>query len=260
MASGYPARTAGLRVGHRSDAAVAPRVPRRDAAAVLAATLFILPVGAAAAGTMPPAPLVGAWYFGGWFNCTGAGCYSHFQGFTPRGAPVPDFFVAYPERLPLTGKYDSLVDTVAAEVAAADAGGLDFFHVLFYDDDGEAGCGPNPDPRLSPCLDASLAWMLNSSAVWANATRMRFALAYSNDVDAARAPGMFVGDAGRAEWLSRVGTWVAAMGHPRYLALSGRPIFQVRTYAFAFPNERCHSTGVRRQWRGHHRCSSRTCS
>jgi hypothetical protein len=61
-------------------------------------------------------PLVGAWYFGGWFNCTGAGCYSHFQGFAPRGERVPDFFAAYPERTPLLGKYDMLASTVAAEV------------------------------------------------------------------------------------------------------------------------------------------------
>lgn len=69
--------------------------------------------------------------------------------------------------------------------------------------------------------------MLNSSSVWANTTgRLHFAIAYSNDVDRSRA-GMFVGDAGRAAWLSRVATWVRAMAHPRYLAVNGRPIFQV---------------------------------
>ena len=69
--------------------------------------------------------------------------------------------------------------------------------------------------------------MLNSSSVWANTTgRLHFAIAYSNDVDRSRA-GMFVGDAGRAAWLSRVPTWVRAMAHPRYLAVNGRPIFQV---------------------------------
>ena len=172
-------------------------------------------------------PLVGAWYFGGWFNCTTPGCYSHFQGYTPRGAPVADFFPAYPERTPLLGLYSDRVATVTAEVAAADAAGLDFFHVLFYDADGERDCGPNPDARLTPCLNAALAFMLNTSSVWAGTTgRLRFALAYSNDVDRARA-GMFVGPAGRAEWLSRVGTWVRAMAHPRYLTVGGRPVFQV---------------------------------
>lgn len=172
--------------------------------------------------------LVGAWYFGGWFNCTSPGCYSHFQGFTPRGARVPDFFPFFPERVPLLGLYSTQPTTVAAELAAADAAGLDFFHVLFYDDDGEQGCGPNPDPSLSPCLNAALAFMLNDTAVWAGAAtgRLHFALAYSNDVDRARA-GMFVGAAGRAAWEARVGTWVRAMAHPRYLSVGARPVFQI---------------------------------
>ena len=174
-----------------------------------------------------PQPLVGAWYFGGWYNCTGAGCYSHFQGFTPHGERVDDFFPYFPERVPLLGMYSSLVDTVAAEIHAADAAGLDFFHVLFYDIDNDQDCGPNPDPLLSPCLDVALAFMLNQSAVWQNTTgRLRFALAYSNDVDQTRV-GMFVGDAGRALWMKRVKTWVGAMQHPRYLAVGGRPVFQI---------------------------------
>ena len=99
--------------------------------------------------------------------------------------------------------------------------------VLFYDSNGERNCGPNADANLSPCLDVALAFMLNSSTVWTNTTgRLRFALAYSNDVDRTRT-GMFVGGAGRAEWLSRVGTWVRAMAHPRYLSVNGRPVFQV---------------------------------
>ena len=174
----------------------------------------------------PSGPLVGAWYFSGWFNCTTPRCYSHFNGFTPRGAPVANFFPSYPTRAPLLGAFTDAEATVAAEVRAADAAGLDFFHVLFYDDDGERNCGHPDDPNLSPCLDSALAFMLNSTAVWAGVSRMRFAIAYSNDVDRARA-GMFVGPAGRAAWLSRVGTWVRAMAHPRYLALGGRPVFQV---------------------------------
>ena len=175
-----------------------------------------------------PAPLVGAWYFGGWFNCTGEGCYSHFQGFTPTGEKVDDFFPYYPERTPLLGKYSSLLPTIVNEVHAADAAGLDFFHVLFYDDDGEQECGPNPtSPLLAPCLDVALAYMLNSTEVWSNTTgRLKFALAYSNDVDRTAA-GMFVGDAGRAKWVERVDLWVSAMKHPRYLSVGGRPVFQV---------------------------------
>lgn len=184
------------------------------------------PAAPPAGGGIIPPPLVGAWYFGGWFNCTTPGCYSHFQGFTPRGAPVEDFFPSYEGRTPLLGLYSDREATVAAEVHAADAAGMDFFHVLYYDANGERDCGPNADANLTPCLDAALAFMLNSTAVWAGTSRLRFALAYSNDVDRSRA-GMFVGAAGRAQWMSRVGTWVRAMGHPRYLSVAGRPIFQV---------------------------------
>lgn len=97
-------------------------MPTFVASMVLASVLLLLVLPAATAVPSPHAaaptvePLVGAWYFGGWFNCTGAGCYSHFQGFTPRGERVPDFFAAYPERTPLLGKYDMLASTVAAEV------------------------------------------------------------------------------------------------------------------------------------------------
>ncbi len=171
--------------------------------------------------------LVGAWYFGGWFNCSPAPCYSHFHGFTPLGTPVDNFFTFYPERTPLLGLYSNNVATITAEVKTADAAGLDFFHVLYYDDDGEQDCGPNPDLNLSPCLDVALAFMLNTTSVWENTTgRLHFALAYSNDVDRSRV-SMFVGSAGRIEWLSRVTTWVRAMTHPRYLTVGGRPVFQV---------------------------------
>ena len=169
---------------------------------------FLCGLSAAALVSAPPASdilvddiLVGAWYFSGWFNCSTPGCYSHFNGFTPTGERVEDFFPYYPDRTPLLGQYTDVEATVVAEVHAADAAGLDFFHVLFYDDNGERNCGGHADdPNLSPCLDSALAFMLNSSAVWAGVSRMRFALAYSNDVDRARA-GMFVGPAGRAACL-----------------------------------------------------------
>lgn len=206
-------------------AALAATAPAARAAATAAAPAAPLAAVTAAA---PAAPLVGAWYFGGWFNCTGPGCYSHFNGFTPRGARVQNFFPSYPERAPLLGAYSDAPGTIAAEIAAADAAGLDFFHVLYYDDDGEQGCGPNPDPNLSPCLNVALAFLLNTTSSWAGAAtgRLHFALAYSNDVDRARA-NMFVGATGRAAWASRVATWVRAMANPHYLIVGARPVFQI---------------------------------
>jgi hypothetical protein len=87
---------------------------------------------------------------------------------------------------------------------------------------------PSPYCVAAPqCLDVSLAFMLNTSSVWANTTGgLRFALAYSNDVDRTRF-GMFAGPAGRAAWLARVATWVRAMAHERYLVVNARPVFQV---------------------------------
>ena len=181
-------------------------------------------LGAVAPRQPTDSVLVGAWYFSGWFECFTPGCYSHFQGFTPTGKSVPNFFAFYPERIPQLGIDTSEESTIAAEVHAADAA-LDFFHVLFYDTDGERDCG-NPDPNLSPCLDTALAFMMNSTTVWSGVTRLRFGVAYSNDVDRSR-NGQFVGDAGRDAWLSRVATWVRAFSHPRYLAIGGRPIFSI---------------------------------
>ena len=170
-------------------------------------------------------PLVGARYFGGWYNCsqTPASCWSHFRGFSPLGVPTDNFFPSYPSRAPLLGLYTTNASTITAEVAAAD-GALDFFAMLFYK--GDAVCGSNADPNLAYCLNAPLAFMLNSSLVWAGASRLHFFITYSNDIDAG-SPGMFVGAAGAAAWAALVRTWVAAFAHPRYLRVGGRPIFEV---------------------------------
>ena len=211
--------------------------------------------------------LVGAHYFAGWSrSCVFAngssipGCYSHFHGYTPLGAPVLNFFDSYPSRVPLLGNLTTDVDTVTREVHAADAAGLDFFDILYYDgghdcgmppssvaaSDGAAGnvaaaatttntttitagqqVDPGPDPGLRWCLDSTLAFMLNTSSVWANTTgRLHFYLTYSNDIDK-NTPGAFVGAAGLAKWDALVHTWTTAMAHPRYLRIGGRPVFKV---------------------------------
>ena len=80
--------------------------------------------------------------------------------------------------------------------------------------------------RIRPCHLRFPAFMLNTSSVWNGTSRLRFFITYSNDVDSGSA-GQFVGPAGAAAWASLVGTWVAAMAHPRYLKVAGRPVFQV---------------------------------
>lgn len=134
------------------------------------------------------------------------------------------------------------VETIKAEITAADTA-LDYFDIvrpqlrrssdsqlmrdaeqLFYD--GGEICGSNPDPNLANCLNAALAFMLNSTDAWTNVKRLHFFLSYSNDIDRNNGHAL-VGSAGDAKWRGLVATWVAAMKHPRYLKVDGRPVFKV---------------------------------
>ena len=80
--------------------------------------------------------LVGAHYFGGWYECGDlprARCFPHWAGFTAGAgaAPTNDWRPSFPGRVPLLGNSSLDEATIAAEVAAADQHGLDFFDVLF---------------------------------------------------------------------------------------------------------------------------------
>lgn len=192
---------------------------------------FVLALCLVSVRSTVPTPMVGSHYFAGWYNCSGypsSACYSHFKGYNPTGSPVENFFTdtAYARRTPLLGLYTTDVATISAEVKIADSA-LDFFSMLYYDQRGGLSCGTHPtDLNLAPCLDSSLAFMLNTSAVWEGTSHLHFFVTYSNDVDSG-ASGQFVGEAGADAWLSLVGTWVRAMAHPRYLRIAGRPVFQV---------------------------------
>ena len=186
---------------------------------VVLPTSVTLPVSASVS---LPQVLVGAHYFGGWYNCSGypaktcgdswtskrcpwnstEGCLSvgeapMFGGISPNGLiPTTNFFDFYPSRRPLLGSLTSLEATVAAEIKAADRA-LSFFDVLFYD--GSALCG-HPDPNLAWCLNSALAFMLNSSSAWDGVERLHFFITYSNDIDAATRD-VFVGAAGEMKWV-----------------------------------------------------------
>lgn len=72
--------------------------------------------------------------------------------------------------------------------------------------------------------------MMNSSTVWGNSSRLRFFITYSNDGDRQGnrvAENMFVGAENLTKWDRFVDTWVAAMRHPRYLRVNGRPVFKM---------------------------------
>lgn len=163
-----------------------------------------------------------------------AHCYSHFEGYAPTGGRVADWFESYPDRIPLLGNLTTDETTVAREIKVADTA-LDFFDLLYYD--GGADCGYNKDPNLRWCLDTTLAFMLNTTAVWGNTTRLHFFITYSNDIDSYKA-GAFVGDAGEAKWALLVRTWIGAMQHPRYLKINQRPVFKILIPAI-FLNVEC---------------------
>lgn len=170
--------------------------------------------------------LVGVHYFGGWYP----GGFSHWmKGPLPSTTSwLPD----WPGRTPLLGLYTTNATTVRAELAAADAHGVDFFEMLWYSPDIVGSCkqGEWPaDPNMRPCTNTPAAIMMaNGSSVWpalgSGGEGIRFALSYSNDL---WKPGEYVGAAGLAKWLSYSRTFVRAMGHPRYLRVDGRPVFKV---------------------------------
>ena len=201
--------------------------------------------------------LAGAHYFAGWSRVQGPGNFSHFHGFTPTGQAKDDWRQTFPERTPLLGY--STEATVAREVIAADSV-LDFFDMLYFD----AGpdCGPNPqdDPGLRRCLNSPLAFMLNSTTIWQNTSRLHFFISYVTSTHSSTpyvtTSNCFVGTAGDRKWAALVKTWVAgaflcfktrpilsfilaprnltlpamaalaAMAHPRYLRVNNRPVFK----------------------------------
>ena len=73
---------------------------------------------AGAAVSSPPAILIGAHYFAGWYLCAGkANCTGHISGYTPTGTPTANWFDFYPSRIPLLGNLTTDEATVAAETA-----------------------------------------------------------------------------------------------------------------------------------------------
>lgn len=173
--------------------------------------------------------LVGAHYFSGWHHVTCGKptktCYSHFHGYTPTGAPTANWFPNYPDRIPLLGNLTCKEETIINEVATADTA-LDFFDMLYYDGGANCGSSPTSDPGLGWCLNSALAFMLNSTKVWTNTSRLHFFISYSNDIDA-RTKGAFVGTAGDIKWKKLIHTWVTSMHHPRYLKINNRPVFKI---------------------------------
>lgn len=141
--------------------------------------------------------LVGIHYFGGWWH----GSNSHWERPTP-------WLPSYPSRTPLLGMYTTDQATVDAEIAAAEAHGVSYFDVLYYDRERCAG---------APQLNAS-QFLFARSATLNASTHFSFMFTWSNDEHSAFSDGA---------WAYAVGQWVHAMTHPRYLRVGGRPVFKI---------------------------------
>jgi|EP01046_Picozoa_sp_COSAG06_P044977 hypothetical protein len=105
-------------------------------------------------------PLVGIHYFGGWYP----GPFSHWmKGPLPSTHSwLPDF----PERTPLLGLHTTNRSTIKAELAAAQAHGVDWFEMLWYDPAVVSSCAGGEWPadlNLRPCTNTPIAWMVNDS-------------------------------------------------------------------------------------------------
>ncbi len=134
--------------------------------------------------------LIGVYYFAGWWP----------KSPNKWEAGGRDWRLDYPERVPLLGEYNDQA-TMDREIAAAAAHGVDFFQILWY-------------PGGGPLNEGARAFMAST-----NASRMRFALEFVN-----HPPFDLSTD---AAWEAGCREWCAAMRHPSYLRLEGRPVFKI---------------------------------
>ncbi len=148
--------------------------------------------------------LVGVNYFAGWWESLPNKW--HGKGWSTN---EPDWRPQFAERVPLLGEYNDQ-PTMDREIAAAADHGVDFFSILWY-----FPRPGTPHEETGRLLNRGLDCFLASK----NSGRMRFMIEYCN-ATVFRATN-------DVEWASCVETWVAAMRHPSYLRVDGRPIFKV---------------------------------
>ncbi len=133
---------------------------------------------------------VGVYYFAGWWQKSPNKWETEGRDWRPD----------YPLRIPLLGQYNDQ-PTMDREIIAASSHRVDFFQFLWY---------PNGGP-----LNQGLRTFLAST----NAGRMKFTIEFVNH------PPFELGT--DAAWESACKEWCAAMLHPSYLKLDGRPVFKI---------------------------------
>ena len=134
--------------------------------------------------------LVGVYYFAGWWQ----------KSPNKWTTDAHDWRPDYPRRAPILGQYNDQ-DTMDQEIIAASSRGVDFFQILWY---------PNGGP-----LNEGLQTFLAST----NAARMKFTIEFVN-----HPPFDLSTD---ANWEAACKEWCAAMKHPSYLRIDGRPVFKI---------------------------------
>jgi hypothetical protein len=134
--------------------------------------------------------LVGVYYFAGWWQKTPNKWETGGHDWRPN----------YEERIPLLGEYNDQA-TMDREIVAAATHKVAFFQILWY---------PNGGP-----LNEGLRTFIAST----NAPQMRFTIEFVN-----HPPFELTND---ADWRMACQQWCAAMRHPSYLRLDGRPVFKI---------------------------------
>lgn len=144
--------------------------------------------------------LVGVHYFAGWWR-------ESPNKWSPHGR---EWLLDYPERTPLLGLYNDQ-QTMDREIAIAAEYGVDFFQILYYPQ-----VGVTAEPQQAR-LNDGLRTFLNSP----NNHLMRFCVEYVNHPPF----DLPTEDA----WSEACKEWCAAMKHPGYLRVGGRPVFKVHS-------------------------------
>jgi hypothetical protein len=157
-------------------------------------------LAAAAEDKTPPSHrdyLVGVYYFAGWWQ----------KSPNKWETGGHDWRLDYPGRIPTLGEYNDQA-TMDREIIAASSHRVDFFQILWY---------PNGGP-----LNEGLRTFLAST----NAGQMKFTIEFVN-----HPPFDLSHD---ADWEAACKEWCAAMKHPSYLRLDGRPVFKIHGMDFFY--------------------------
>lgn len=146
--------------------------------------------------------LVGVNYFNGWWE--------ELPNKWLDGRNGQDWRNEFPGRLPLLGQYNSQ-EVMGKEIKVASSYGIDFFQVLWYYIDPEAGHGPHVNIKLNDALDH----FTNSP----NSNLMQFCIEFCNHEP------FIVKDF--ETWNECIDIWLKYMKHPSYLKIENRPVFKI---------------------------------